>query len=236
MTFNIRKLLFILVGFSLIIAIYFLPRDSNIQDTSNIPLILSESAETKVRPIEPGGVEFPNMDKSVYEYISPTQKPLRSEKLMPEPEQAVIKPQVDENISVFDEILNFEDKSNNSIFNETFSTNVTQPDDVNILTIDQTDNRLSEYNSSTSHHLGEKYLLQICASKTESQAMIEWNKSLKNNKDLVGNYDYKLSKIDLGDKGLIYKVYIGPFNTYNEANLLCKRLIKRKQACSVVNN
>jgi hypothetical protein len=239
MKFNIRKILFLFVVGSLVSTFFLLKDDNLATNISDIPLIHPEEGETKIRPIEPGGAEFPNMDKSVYEYITPSKKPLRNEQVMPEPEQPVLSVKQLETESVFETSDNSSSKeeTNPSIFNETEQPlSIDTPvSDINIITVDQSDDRLTT-NSTTSGRKNEKYKIQICASKTESQALSEWNKALKNNRDLISKYKYHVNKVDLGEKGLIYKLYIGPFNNYNEANSLCKRLIKRKQNCLVVND
>jgi hypothetical protein len=207
----------------------------NIQD---VPLILPDESRTKIKPIEPGGLEFPNMDKSVYEYISPSRKTMRSEQVMPEPEQPVLSIRKTEEESVFDiSSTKQNDQDKESIFSEPLENTIIDDSksEINIITVDQTDNRLLNDNKPFVNK-GQKYKLQISASKTESHATKEWNKALKNNKDLIGKYTYKINKVDLGEKGVIYKLYIGSFSSYNEANSLCKRLLKRKQSCIVVND
>lgn len=207
----------------------------DLDDNIDIPLIYPEHGPTKILPRDPGGVEIPNMDKSVYGYLSSTHKTVRPDKIMPEPEQPILS--LDKPESVFD-INSLTDKSEESdIFNikvkEERVTEQNSHKELNVITVDRYDKRLFD-SEKNQQKLNQEYNLQLYLTKSEKQALEEWNKALKNNKDLLINYNYSIRKVDRGEKGIIYNLYIGPFSSYAEANSICKKLKKMKQGCMVV--
>lgn len=57
------------------------------QNESEVPLIRRSSTPAKIQPTEPGGMEIPNQDKSVYQLVEKkTGDDLKTESLLPQPE------------------------------------------------------------------------------------------------------------------------------------------------------
>ena len=56
------------------------------EDDSEIPFLIAEEVVIKERPDDPGGAVIPNMDKSIYDSLSETQKRAVA-KALPDPEK-----------------------------------------------------------------------------------------------------------------------------------------------------
>lgn len=79
------------------------------------------------------------------------------------------------------------------------------------------------------------YRVQLLAARSQSGAEAEWRRIRSENKDLLGNLALNLTRVDLGkDKGIYYRVRVGPLADEAAAKTLCARLKQRKQGCLVV--
>lgn len=79
------------------------------------------------------------------------------------------------------------------------------------------------------------YRVQLLASRSQSGAEAEWRKIRNQNKDLLGSLALNLTRVDLGkNKGVYYRVRVGPLADEAAAKTLCARLKQRKQGCLVV--
>ena len=62
-----------------------------------------------------------------------------------------------------------------------------------------------------------------------------WLKLRKSNTDLLGDLKMKVTKVDLGkNKGIFFRLRVGPFEARDEARALCNLITKRKIGCLVV--
>ncbi|SCA54932.1 hypothetical protein MTBPR1_10179 [Candidatus Terasakiella magnetica] len=62
------------------------------QSSDNIPVVRAETAPTKEKPSDPGGMTVPNRDKTVYDRVSGENTEPKLERLLPRPEQPLDKP------------------------------------------------------------------------------------------------------------------------------------------------
>lgn len=58
-------------------------------DPNNLPVIAETNPPEKVKPADPGGMEIPHQDASVYDHLDPKQAAAEPEKLLPAPEAPV---------------------------------------------------------------------------------------------------------------------------------------------------
>jgi len=79
------------------------------------------------------------------------------------------------------------------------------------------------------------YLLQLLSSKSETAVKASWLKIKAKNADVVKSIPAKVVKADLGpDKGIYYRLRLGPVATGDAAKSLCSQLKKRKVGCFIV--
>jgi len=93
-----RPLLPIVVGLAVVVgfaaaAWYALAPLQPAMQTGEPPLIKADIEPFKEKPSEPGGLQIPNQDKLVFERLTPAAAPAKEEKLAPEPEEPVARPQ-----------------------------------------------------------------------------------------------------------------------------------------------
>lgn len=70
---------------------------------------------------------------------------------------------------------------------------------------------------------GAAYTLQIGAYKSEAEALSAW-KSYERRHPAVGGYEPDVKMVDLGDKGVWYRLRMGAFASKDAADTLCNKL------------
>lgn len=80
---------------------------------------------------------------------------------------------------------------------------------------------------------GDKWRVQVGAGRTEEEARFRWSRLMGANADLLDAAELYIYKVDLGQRGVFYRVQIGGFATRPEAVGLCERLRTRKVECFV---
>ena len=82
--------------------------------------------------------------------------------------------------------------------------------------------------------IGKGYRLQVGAVKTQEGAAQEWARIKKQNADLVGTLSVATERVDLGDKGVFYRIQAGPLADGAEADRICSALRHRNVGCLLV--
>lgn len=80
---------------------------------------------------------------------------------------------------------------------------------------------------------GAGWRVQVAAVKSEQAAAAEWSRIEKANPELA-QLTMTPTRVDLGDKGVFYRVQAGPLADAAAAERLCAGLKERKQGCIVV--
>jgi cell division septation protein DedD len=75
--------------------------------------------------------------------------------------------------------------------------------------------------------------IQLAAVKTEQAAAAEWARIERANPELAA-LSMSTTRVDLGDKGIFYRIQAGPLSDSAAAERLCAELKQRKQGCIVV--
>lgn len=79
------------------------------------------------------------------------------------------------------------------------------------------------------------YLLQLLSSRSETAVKASWLKIKAKHADVIKSIPGKVIKADLGsDKGIYYRLRLGPVATGDAAKSLCSQLKKRKVGCYIV--
>jgi hypothetical protein len=77
------------------------------------------------------------------------------------------------------------------------------------------------------------YRVQLAALKTETDARAAWKRLAAKYPDVLGSMALHLEKIDLGTKGIYYRVQAGPFTDKIAARDVCAKLKAKGQQCLV---
>lgn len=75
--------------------------------------------------------------------------------------------------------------------------------------------------------------VQVAAGRTEEEARFRWSRLMGAHADLLDAAELFIFKVDLGDKGVFYRVQIGGFDTRAPAVKFCEKLKARKVECFV---
>lgn len=245
------------------------------------PVIVAESGPEKIRPEDPGGLQVPHQDKTVYERVS-GQSSERVERLLPEPEEPVdvsglrthdagaeqagdtsvtdepgkaeasadkaavtqptrelpkkrpvAKTPIEQSQTSGAEVMNeVEDigdliksipESEPGAGQEAIGNSVAEVDAASV-------NRASgTIPSATSG----AYVVQVASFKGADLATGGWEALVRKNKDLLANLRPDIQLADLGERGIYYRLRIGPFATKADAQSLCNALKARRQDCLV---
>jgi cell division septation protein DedD len=81
---------------------------------------------------------------------------------------------------------------------------------------------------------GSGYRLQLGALKTEDAAKAEWQKLQKQHTDVLGKLSLTVSRVDLGAKGVYYRIQAGPIADAGQAAQDCAALKSRNVGCILV--
>jgi len=82
--------------------------------------------------------------------------------------------------------------------------------------------------------VGNSYRLQIASVKTPAGAKDEWERVKRQNSDLLGSLSFIPERVDLGERGVFYRIQAGPVGDAQEAERLCTMLRQRKVGCILV--
>ena len=63
-----------------------------------------------------------------------------------------------------------------------------------------------------------------------------WRTLQSRHGDLLGGLEHQIGRVDVGDRGIFYFLYVGHFPTAASANSLCGSLIERKVDCLAVKH
>ncbi len=79
------------------------------------------------------------------------------------------------------------------------------------------------------------FRVQVASFRSEESADKEWNRLLRRHRDLLGSVKHIIDRADLGaERGVFYRVQIGPFPDRAAASDLCAKLRAREASCIVV--
>jgi cell division septation protein DedD len=81
---------------------------------------------------------------------------------------------------------------------------------------------------------GGGYRLQLGAVRTPDAAQHEWDRLKKAQHDILAGYGAVAARVDLGERGVYYRIQAGPVADGNEARKLCEELRQRKVECILV--
>jgi cell division septation protein DedD len=82
----------------------------------------------------------------------------------------------------------------------------------------------------------EKYVVQLSSQRSEAAAQATSKTLQTKYSEVLSGHQPFIRRSDLRDRGVYYRVQIGPFSTSGEANQLCRRLKKVGADCVVQKN
>jgi len=206
------------------------------ENTGGVPLIKADDKpiKTKPGPEERGGMEVPNRDKLVYERMGSSESEPQSERLLPPPETPQPPPA----------------QPRAPTIKPAFSTPpakevVPTPAPARVAAPVPPPPPAAKASAAkpvaaappppaapAKAIAGGSWVVQLAALKTESEARAEWTRIHSANKDIVGSLGEDIVRVDLGAKGVYWRVRGGPL-AEAQARTICAQLTKRNQGCII---
>ena len=78
------------------------------------------------------------------------------------------------------------------------------------------------------------YRLQLGAMRTPESAQQEWERLQHQHGDVLGKLAYAAPRVDLGSRGVFYRIQAGPIAAAADANRACNQLKQRGVSCLLV--
>ena len=78
------------------------------------------------------------------------------------------------------------------------------------------------------------FRVQLAALRSRAAAEAAWRRLKRANGDLLGALEAEVTRVDLADKGIFYRLRAGPLASAAKAKALCNRLKARNLDCLVV--
>jgi len=198
------------------------------------PLVVQAPATpTRVKPENAGGLVPPDQDKEVYNRIAPGAVPSQPEKLLAGPATPKLPAG---GLPVPAEPKEPEAKTPTPI--QSAST-PTPPANAPTVTQASTATPSSESGPSIASLIENMsgstggWRIQIASVKSEDIAKSTWARLQAAHGDVLANLRMQPTKVDLGDKGVWYRVQAGPLDE-KQAHTVCGTLKTRKSDCVVV--
>lgn len=216
-----------------------------------VPFLRADTAPTRIRPNDPGGMPVPNQDKTIYNEIDPRSAPPKGvERLLPPPETPVDRPP--RSIPTLGETVppppprEVTTVTPHAIAEPKPSPQTLAPSpspfhklEAPPATSKPTHGTTPQVASTAPSAPVPKPTssggprVQLAAVGSETEAHKEWERLLRANGDLLGSLSPTIVRADLGAKGVVYRVQAGPFASAEAASDLCGRLKSRKVGCFV---
>lgn len=227
------------------------------------PVIVAEAGPEKVKPEDPGGLDVPHQDKTVYDRVS-GEAPERVERLLPEPEEPIDisglrsseasndAPDID---TATDTVSGAEETPAKALVSEA-AKDLPSPKPEVVNEVEDIGDLIKSLPEADLEPIGNSvasvdegmvnrasgtipsatsgaYVVQIGSFRGADLASGGWEALNRKNSDLLANLRPDIQLADLGDKGIYYRLRIGPFATKADAQALCAALKERRQDCLV---
>lgn len=230
------------------------------KDFAQAPLVVAKNEPYKKAPEEPGGMKIPYFDKEIYKNLNPAFIDSDEDaKPLPAPEKPI---ETDSIAALIED--NFEDNfaSDYNPIEPTFDNYdgdvkedsivipppppISKPKTFKL----GSDGKLTQSSKPKPIIMENSKkidITKILAKREESEIWIQlgtfpneqeatkaWQNVRENNADILGNSKTKITKSDLGDNGVFYRLQSGPFNSESDAREICKEMNAREQNCFFV--
>jgi hypothetical protein len=216
------------------------------------PVIRADSSPYKAKPEDPGGMQVANQDKLVYERVAKGDAPQQVENLLPpaeEPKEPPPKP-VEKSVAKEQPAMEKVASVPNSISADSeidplekavaeIAGERTQPVDLRPKTPSPPAQNAAEtvpppQQTAAVRIPDGSYLVQLAAARSNEGAEGEWNRLSNQNEELLGGLSHVVLQADLGERGVFYRLRVGPLSDRNTAEDLCAALAAKNVGCIVV--
>ena len=217
-SFDVREstgpigLLKLLIAISLLIAVFILclkVYQGGVRDRSEPPTIVGDKTPFKVTLEEQGGVETPDQDKTIYSVMDNTM-----------PEVTVTPREVTESPIDFSKTIIQNEISTPKKFNPVSSPSNIKTSGPGYI--------------KTAPNIESDFVIQLASVRSNEAAKSTWEDVKVKYKNLIKSELYHdIKTVDLGNKGIYYRLRVAGFKNKEMAKTFCDKLKDLNQACFV---
>ena len=207
----------------------------------NSATITSDNETTTIIPDDPGGLEIPNQNLTIYDSgedltESSTLNPEENQ-TMPEPDQPImsVDPETDLSQSEINKIIeDLSDSKKNIQASEETQPATVDEKEISSQGEDFVANIAKDLKNEDLNEVGS-YRVQLASLTSETVAENELSKMKDRFSNVLNDFDLKIYPVNIEGKGMYYRIQAGPIKTSDEAKNLCNELIRLQKKCFVVN-
>ncbi len=197
-------------------------------DKNDVPLIRAAAGPVKIRPADPGGQVLPHQDREVYRQFESAHRRDGQEAVV----EDFLAPQKDRTAPV------------SLVPNG--PTCQRQPD--LIAEVDRLRGRMSAGASDAGrggqNTVGDlprgrraagSFRVQLGAFRSRTTAQRHWHGLKRKHASLLSQFNMMIERVDLGARGVFYRLQVGPMRAKRSARGLCRSLARRRVNCILVS-
>ena len=207
----------------------------------NPATITSDNETTTIIPDDPGGLEIPNQNLTIYDSgedltESSTLNPEENQ-TMPEPDQPImsVDPETDLSQSEINKIIeDLSDSKKNIQASEETQPATVDEKEISSQVEDFVANIAKDLKNEDLNEVGS-YRVQLASLTSETVAENELSKMKDKFSNVLNDFELKIYPVNIEGKGMYYRIQAGPIKTSDEAKNLCNELTRLQKKCFVVN-
>lgn len=219
---------FVLIGFGLLV--WFSYTSSESEDTAIVPVIRADRGVVKEKPDEPGGKEIPFQDKEVFDRVD--NLPKDKADMIASSAEIPLKRPMPETPAINEEEAVVAEASIPQPQNETVTIVPEAKTEVSAPLPPAMSVKTVVAETSTEG----KFMIQIGAFADKGKAEGFWTTVKEKNINIMSKLSPNYMRVDLGEKGVLYRVRGGMLASRAAADDVCTSLKKNNQGCIVVAN
>ena len=207
----------------------------------NPATITSDNETTTIIPDDPGGLEIPNQNLTIYDSGEDLTESstLNSEEnqTMPEPDQPIMSadPETDLSQSEINKIIeDLSDSKKNIQASEETQPATVDEKEISSQVEDFVANIAKDLKNEDLNEVGS-YRVQLASLTSETVAENELSKIKDKFSNVLNDFELKIYPVNIEGKGMYYRIQAGPIKTSDEAKNLCNELTRLQKKCFVVN-
>ncbi|MCC3860530.1 SPOR domain-containing protein [Pseudemcibacter aquimaris] len=207
-----RKML--LVGLSAVVLLGFAGMiwasyTSEVDEGGPVPVVRADNSIVKEKPDDPGGKEIPFQDREVFDRVD--NLPQENDDVLAASSEIPLKRPVAETIEPAEEATEEEVEVAEETAQETPETKPAPPP----------------------APVGD-FMVQVGAFADKAKAETHWNQVKSKNSSALANLNPTYMRVDLGARGVLYRVRGGMIANRSAADNICDAIKKNNQSCMVV--
>lgn len=202
---------------------------------TDLALIRADDTPFKIKAKDQGVPNVKHQDKLVYGRIRGDQQEPPVEHILPDPELPMAN--IKENTNSLKMVEQYTPKDIQLEKSEELMPDPTQEATLTHASIEDLieEQIINEKSTAETKAVKGNIFIQLGSLKSYDIAESEWLRLSKKHKDMLGNLQSTIQKVDLGaDQGIYYRLRAGSFENIEAAKEVCAKLKERKVECLVI--